>query len=229
MTTFQTPLGTYRLMRIPMGYTNSVQIMQGDMTHILQDEIPAYTIPFINDVPVKGLPSRYQSGNGIYETIPLNPSIRRFVWEHLQTMNRILQCVKKVSGTFNGKKLEVCVPKIDIVGHHCTYDGRVPSATKTAVIEDWPPCKTLTEACAFLGTCGLFCIFIKNYSLHARAIQFLTRKDVPFKWGPAQQSAMDDLKRTVATSSALHAIDYSSPKPVILTVDSSNIATSYKA
>src|SRR5277367_1090170 len=227
MTTFQMPLGTYQLTWILMGYTNLVQIMQGDVTHILQDEIPAYTIPFINDVPVKGPPSRYQSDSGTYKTIPSNPGIRCFVWEHLQTMNRILQCVKKVGGTFNGKKLEVCVPEIDIVRHHCTYNGRVPSTTKTTVIEDWPPCKTLTEARAFLGTCGLFRIFIKNYSLHARAIQYLTRKDIPFEWGPAQQSAMDDLKHAVATSSALHAIDYSSPKPVILAVDSSNIATGY--
>ena len=64
MTTFQTPLGTYRLMRIPMGYTNSVQIMQGDVTHILQDEILAHTIPFIDDVPVKGPPIRYQLDDG---------------------------------------------------------------------------------------------------------------------------------------------------------------------
>jgi len=227
MTTFQTPLGTYRLTRIPMGYTNSVQIMQGDVTHILQDEIPAFTIPFIDDVPVKGPPIRYQLDDRSYETIPGNTGIRRFVWEHMQTMNRILQRVKKVGGTFNGKKLEVCVPEIDIVGHHCTYDGRVPSATKTAVIENWPPCKTLTEARAFLGTCGLFRIFIRNYSLRARAIQCLTRKDVPFEWGPTQQAAMDDLKLAVATSSALRAIDYSSPKPVILAVDSSNLATGY--
>lgn len=54
---FQTPLGTYQLTQIPMGYTNLVQIMQGDVMNILQDKIPAYTIPFINDILVKGLPS----------------------------------------------------------------------------------------------------------------------------------------------------------------------------
>ena len=134
MTMFQTPLGTYQLTQIPMGYTNLVQIMQGDVMNILQDKIPAYTIPFINDILVKGLPSWYQYDNGIYETIPSNPSIWHFVWEHLQIMNWILQCVKKVGGAFNGKKLPVCVPEIDIIRHHCTYDGRVPCTTKTAVM-----------------------------------------------------------------------------------------------
>ena len=39
MTPFQTPLGTFRLTSIPMGYTNSFQIMHNDVTFILQDEI----------------------------------------------------------------------------------------------------------------------------------------------------------------------------------------------
>jgi hypothetical protein len=121
MTTFQTPLGTQRLTRIPMGYTNSMQIMQGDVTHTLQEEIPKYTIPFVDDVPVKGPPSRYLLPDGTFETIPANLGIRRFVWEHLQTMNRILQRMKEAGGTFNGKKLEVCVPEIDVVGHRCTF------------------------------------------------------------------------------------------------------------
>jgi hypothetical protein len=47
-----------------MGYTNSMQIMQGDVTHTLQEEIPKYTIPFVDDVPVKGPPSRYLLPDG---------------------------------------------------------------------------------------------------------------------------------------------------------------------
>ena len=37
LTTFQTPLGTFRLTSIPMGYTNSMQIQHGDTTYLLQD------------------------------------------------------------------------------------------------------------------------------------------------------------------------------------------------
>ncbi len=56
LTTFQTPLGTLRLTSIPMGYTNSMQIQHGDITYLLRDEIPEFTIPFVDDVPVKGPP-----------------------------------------------------------------------------------------------------------------------------------------------------------------------------
>lgn len=50
---------------------------------LLQDEIPDIAVPFVDDVPVKGPPTRYELGPDTFETIPQNPGIRRFVWEHL--------------------------------------------------------------------------------------------------------------------------------------------------
>ena len=74
-TTFQTPLGALRNTRLAMGHTNSMQVMQGDIDFALQDEIPAFTIPFVDDVPVKGPTSRDELPDGTYETIPENPGI----------------------------------------------------------------------------------------------------------------------------------------------------------
>lgn len=53
-TTFQTSLGTFRLTMLPMGWTNSMQILQGDITYTLQEEIPDITIPFVDDAGIKG-------------------------------------------------------------------------------------------------------------------------------------------------------------------------------
>ena len=55
LTTFNSPLGPHRLTTIPMGYTNMVQIYQADMSFILEDEIPHYSYPFIDDLPVKSI------------------------------------------------------------------------------------------------------------------------------------------------------------------------------
>jgi hypothetical protein len=90
-TTFQSPLGALCHTRLVMGHTNSVQIMQGDINYILRDEIPLFTIPFIDDVAVKGPVTRYENADSTYETIPENSGIRRSVWEHLANINRILQ------------------------------------------------------------------------------------------------------------------------------------------
>jgi hypothetical protein len=86
-TTFQSPLSALRHTCLVMGHTNSVQIMQGDINYILRDEIPLFTVPFIDDVAVKGPVTHYENANGTYETIPENSDIRHFVWEHLANVN----------------------------------------------------------------------------------------------------------------------------------------------
>ena len=227
LTTFQTPLGTKRLTSVPMGYTNAMQIMHGDVTFILQEEIPHITIPFVDDVPVKGPLTRYERPDGSFETIPENPGIRRFVWEHMNNFNRILQRMKKVGGTFNGKKLVVCAPSAVVVGHRCSYEGRIPDESYVQRIKDWPACRTVTEVRSFLGTCGVLRIFIKDYSKRTRKLVHLTRKDVPFQFGEKEQTAMEDLKDAVVTSPALKPIDYQCGREVILAVDSSVIAVGF--
>ena len=220
MTTFNTPLGAFRLTVLPMGWTNSPAVLQGDVTHILRPEIPHWTQPFADDVPVKGPRSRYELPDGSYETIPENPGIRRFVWEHLEAVHRIIHRVKTYGATFSGKKALIGVPRADVLGHICTYEGRVPDPTRIQAIRDWPIPTNVSEVRSFLGTCGVLRIFIKNYTLTARPLINLTRKDEPFEMGPAQFAAMDQLKSAIINSPALKPIDYESDRPVILAVDS---------
>ena len=71
-----------------------------------------------------------------------------------------------------------------------------------------------------MGTCGVLRIFIKGYTLVARPLINLTRKDAPFEIGPDQLEAIDNLKEALINSPALRPIDYESDLPVILAVDS---------
>ncbi len=77
-----------------MGWTKSVPIFHEDVTYILREEIPEFTEPYIDDVPIRGPKTRYELPDGGYEVIPENPGIRRFVWEHMVNVNRIVQRMK---------------------------------------------------------------------------------------------------------------------------------------
>jgi hypothetical protein len=227
LTTFQTPLGTFRLTSIPMGYTNSMQIQHGDTTFILQDEIPHVTIPFVDDIPVKGPQTRYETPNGGYETIPENSGIRRFVWEHLLNVNRIIQRIKHAGGTFSGLKSYICTESAIIVGHKCTYDGRVPEESRVQKILDWPTCTNVSEVRGFLGTLGTIRVFIKDFAIHAKPLINLTRKDVEYEFGIDELAAMEKLKILTRSCTAIKAIDYHSTNEVILAVDSSWMAVGF--
>src|SRR5580704_11799519 len=167
-----------------MGWTNSVPIFHDDVTHILQPEVPHNTIPYIDDVPVKGPPTRYQNRDGTYETIPENSGIRRFVWEHFQILNRIVQRMKYCGGTFSGLKLTLCAPEIIVLGHRCTSDGRKPPEDCVEAITNWRSCDNLSDVRSFLGTIGVCRIFVKNFAHRAHHLVKLTRLDEPFEWGP---------------------------------------------
>ena len=110
MTTFNSPLGPHRLTTLPMGHTNAVQIYQADMAFILQDEIPHHTMPFIDDLLVKTETTRHQRPDGSYETISEHPGIRKFIWNHLTVVHRILQCLQNVNATVSAKKFVLAAP-----------------------------------------------------------------------------------------------------------------------
>jgi hypothetical protein len=207
-----------------MGWMNSVPIFHNDVTFILQAEIPHVTIPYIDVVPIKGPMTMYKKVDDSYETIPENPGIRRFVWEHFENLNRVVQRMKYCGGMFSSPKLFLCVPEIFVLGYRCTPEGQLPDELRISAIRKWGPCQSLSEVHAFLGTVGVLRISIKNFSLCPHPLIKLTRKDEPFIFSPEQIQAQEDLKSALIKSPALRAIDYTSSAPVIVEVDDSSLS-----
>ncbi|CCM06950.1 uncharacterized protein FIBRA_09264 [Fibroporia radiculosa] len=122
LTTFQSPYGALRLQTLPMGWTNSVLIFHEDVTYILQPKIPKITIPYINDVLIKGLETDY-GGERLLE----NNGIHQFVWEHFENLNRVVTRMRYAGGTFSGPKSVLIAQEIMVVGHQCTPEGWLPN------------------------------------------------------------------------------------------------------
>lgn len=226
-TTFQTPFGALRLVTLPMGWTNSVPIFHEDITHILRPLIPHVTIPFIDDVPVRGPATAYLLPDGTEERHPENPGIRRFVWEHFQNLNLVVQHMKYSGGTFSGKKATLCVRNVLVVGHLCTPEGHMPDPSLLDKVRKWTVCRNVSEVRAFLGVVGVGRIFIANFGKRAHALTNLTRKGVPFQWTEVEEKALVDLREALLVSAALKPIDYHSGDWVVLAVDTSLIAVGY--
>jgi len=210
-----------------MGWVNAFPAFHADVTFTLEPEIPHITIPFLDDAGVKGPPTRYEHPDGMYETIPQNAGIRRFIWEHFQYLSCLIQRMVYVSCTWSGPKGILCVPEALIVGHLCTYEGRCTDSGKVAKIAKWGPCKTLSEVHAFLGMAGLMRIFIQNYSAIACPLTCLTRKGINFEFSPEEIEVQECLKHAIVTSPAIRPLDYESDAMVYLSVDTSYIAIGY--
>ena len=200
LTTFQTPLGAYWCTVLPQGSTNAVAIFHGDVTFLLEPEMPDIAKPFLDDTAIHGPASRYETPEGGYETIPENDGIRRFIWEHLNDVHRVTHRLGHAGATVSAPKLFLAAPEVIILGHKCTYEGRIPEDSKTAKIHTWPPCKNVTDIWAFLGTAGTMRIWIRNYSAIARPLVDLTCKNVDFIWQEQHDHAMQELKDVIISS-----------------------------
>ena len=225
LTAFYTPLGLLRITSLPTGFTNSPAEFQKCMTFILQDEIPDVANIFIDDLPIKGPTSQYLDSNGDPETLSDNPGIRRFIWEHAADVHRIMHRIKCAGGTFSAKKTQICRPEVVIVGQKCTPEGRSPEDDRVTKIINWPPLKTPKEVRGFLGLCGTVRIWIKDFSTYAKPLSELYHMGKEFVWDARRQEAFQTLKEKVSSAPALRPIDYTSQNPIILSVDTSSIAT----
>ena len=136
-------------------------------------------------------------------------------------MNRIVQWMKYCGETFSGHKAILCADEFSVVGHRCSYRGRIPSPDKIHVIMNWGPCEDLSDVRSFLGTTGIFRMFIKDYGKKAGPLTELMKLNVAFTWGDAQEKTMKELKDSVQDASCLKPIDYSWDSEVILAVDGS--------
>jgi hypothetical protein len=143
-TTFQTPFGALRLVKLPQGWTNSVPIFHNDVNYILREEIPHITMSYIDDVPIRGPGTKYILPDGTCEVIPENPGIRRFIWEHFENLNRVVQRVKYCGGTFSGAKSVLCAGEFHVVGHLYSFEGRKPDTDRVGVIQQWGPLKDVS-------------------------------------------------------------------------------------
>jgi hypothetical protein len=195
-TTFQTPFGALRLVKLPQGWMNSVPIFHDDVT---------------------------------YETIPENKGIRRFVWEHLQNVNRIVQGLKYCGGTFSGAKSIICWDTFPVVGHICSYEGRRLSVDRIGVIIRWGPLKDVSGVRQFLGTIGVLHMFIKDYGKLAQPIAKLVQGDQEFVWDKEQEDAMKKLKQAIADSPALRPLNYDIDTDIVLSTDICFSSTANKA
>ena len=94
---------------------------------------------------------------------------------------------------------------------------------KVAGVTDWPIPSNRKEVQSFLGFVNFYRRFIKGFSEHACPLFELTKKDVKWAWGTAEQKAFEGLKQHFALTPILQFADNNLPYQV--EADSSDVAT----
>ncbi|GBG85550.1 hypothetical protein CBR_g40188 [Chara braunii] len=187
VTAMHTPRGLIHMNVAPQGWTNAVAMVQRHMIRAMQTVSLHITQPYIDDLAVKGPKEK--------EEDEVQPGVRRFVGRHIQDLDRVLGLLEEYNLTASGPKSKHCMRETTILGFVCNEKGRKPNVKKTSKILEWPvSSQTITVVRSFLGTCGFWRSFVKDFAAKTKHLRKLVRRDQEWVWGEDQEEAVTRMK-----------------------------------
>ena len=193
----------FQYCRMVMGLCNSAQTWQRLLTKVLSDMLFTSAIVYLDDILL----------------------ISRDFTEHYKHIELLFQKFRDANLRMNGKKCSFAKDEVKYIGHILSKDGIRIDPSKTDVISSWPRPKTYKHIRSFLGITNYYRKFIERYSQRSAPLRNLLSKDVPFKWGDAQEASFQDLKTALLSPPILRFPD--SSKQYYLQTDASLDGISY--
>lgn len=194
LTTFSTPFGRYRFLRMPFGICSASEVFQRSMEQLFAG-YPCAII--VDDIIIGGWDAT----------------------EHNANLKSVLDRARQINLRLNCLKCKFRLDQVCYVGHIFTKEGLKADPAKTVAITNMPVPQDVPAVQRFLGMVNYLGKFIPNLSEIAAPLRQLTHKDTAWCWFPQHQQAFDRLKSCLSSSPVLSYYDVS--KPVTLTCDAS--------
>ena len=208
---FRTCYGLYNWTVTPMGMTGSVGTAMNCMQQVLQhvisfkdETLPANPrsrapLPDQEAYPDDGSwrKSTYHSALGTYCCLFVDDIsiFSKTLDEHKRYLRQICATLQQHHLYLNFDKIEICQPEITYLGNLVGSYGIRPTPNRAQALLGWPPPQTVTELESFLGLMGFVQHYIADMAQIAAPLTRLTKKGMPWEWGPSQQLAFDKLKQ----------------------------------
>ncbi|XP_038977292.1 uncharacterized mitochondrial protein AtMg00860-like [Phoenix dactylifera] len=123
--------------------------------------------------------------------------------EHMRHLDLVLRTLEEYHFFIKPSKCAFVQTELDYLGHVVSGDGVRVDIRKIEVMTDWPLPKDISALRGFLGLTGYYRRFVKGYSLIAKPLMTMLKKD-GFEWTPAARQAFEDLKRSMTQTLCLH-------------------------
>ena len=199
---FKTPLGLFEPLVMTFGLCNAPATFQTFMNFIFQDMVDAGgVVVYLDDILI------FATSMAILDKLT----------------HEVLSRLDKFDLYLKPAKCSFAQQSIDYLGLVISEGQITMDPAKVKGITEWPTPTSVKHVQAFLGFCNFYRRFIHNYSTMARPLFDLTKKETPFLWGAAQESAFRALIHAFTTAPVLALPDHS--KPFRLITDASDFAT----
>ena len=185
LTTFNTPFGRFRFTRLPFGLVVSQDAFQKQL-----------------DSALEGL----EGVTGIADDIFVYGSTEEV---HDKNLINLMKRAQEKGIVFNKEKLQFKTSEISFFGHTWISQGVRPDKKKLSAIQQMNPPEDVKSLQSFLGLVNYLSRFSSRLADITAPLRDLTKKDVPFIWGPEHDQAFHEVKQEIST---LGVLRYFEPK-----------------
>ena len=197
---FVTPFGAYEYNVNPFGWKNAPKHFQKMMDDVMRPH-RGYARAYVDDIIV----------------------FSKSEAEHQAHIKKVLQSLEEASLKINVKKSELMSTSVVFLGRK--FDGTTKSTKDESVerVRSMLPPENIKQLRTFLGLCGHFRMFIRDYAKIVKPLTELTGHDVPFNWGKVHQAVFEELKILITSNPIVSLPDFK--RQFILTTDASDVGT----
>ena len=189
-TTFNSPCGRFRYLRLPFGLNSANEIFQKKMTEKFEGYEGVLVI--FDDILV------------FAETFD----------EHVKRLQRVLERCEEVGIKLNEKKCHFLCKEVKYIGHVITPEGVKPDPEKIKAITEMPPPTDKKGVQRLLGMITYLGRYISNLSEMTHPLRILLHKQNEFVWTHEQDKAFTDIKEALTSDAVLTHYDVHKPAEV---------------
>ena len=202
LTTFWTPFGKYKWLRMPFGLSSSPEEFQRRLSDALSG-LEGVTV-VADDILI------YGKGNSHAEAVQ----------DHNQKLEKLLTRARRVNLKLNKEKCKFLLDELPYIGHVITKEGVKPDPGKIQAITQMKPPVDSEGIQRFLGHVNYLAKFIPNCSAECEPLRRLIGVgEDDFIWGQDQKRAFDEIKKLITNTSSLKYFNVN--QPVVVQTDAS--------
>ena len=195
LTTFQTPYGCYRWLRLPFGVSVAAEIFQKKLNNALHGLHGVICVA--DDIVVHGTT----------------------IEEHDANLSKFLERCSQMNIRLNKEKTELRVREFCCMGHKISDTGMSIDPSKIEAIDKFPPPDNVSKLRSFIGIVNFVSKFLPKISEVMHPLYNLLKKDVQWTWSETQRDAFKAVKVMLTEVTTLAIFDPN--KPITIENDAS--------
>lgn len=185
LTTFGTPFGRYRWLRMPFGISPAPEIFQRFLEQALENLPGVKTVA--DDILI------YGEGQTLEDA----------VHDHDQKIRKLFERCREKGITLNKEKLKLRATEVSYMGHVLTKEGLRPDPAKVEAIRDMSTPTDVTAVQRLVGMVNYLTQFLKHLADLCEPLRQLTRQDVEWQWTDSHDEAFRKIKQAVSNTPVL--------------------------